>query len=906
MRLFLTAILFFSILPRGYGQFQGLVVNEFSQGDRGVREYIELLVMGRRTCTDSTADLRGWIVDDQNGWYGNGSLTKGHYRFANVANWAAVPIGSIVLLYNSASGEKNLSIALPDDPTDADRDLVYVVPINSNAYLEENDNEPSSLTGPNYVYPPPGSVVGYNGTSNLWIQHIALTNGNDVICTVSPQDRTTHYFSIGNGYSILPPFRAPTVSVPGVNAGFSCYLTDGNYTAAGSWAVAPVPTKETPGLPNGGANTAWIVAMRTTPRAVRTFVTACSNGPYFFNGQTFTTTGSYSVLTNNNNGCVDTASVYVVISRLETKDTAGCDSLFFNGRFYTTNATVRETVPSRVLTCDSIVRTVNLAVNKSKTSFVTACPGPGQTFSFNGQTLSTTGTYTARLATVDGCDSVVQLYLVKTRLDTVTISGCDSVVYRGQTFTASTLQYDTVKSAVARCDSVVRVTQIRVNRSQTTRLQACAPPGGSYVFFGQTLTASGRYAQVLKTASGCDSTVQLQLQVAQRENRDYVGCLRFVYNGIVYTSSTTLTDTLRSVLTGCDSVLRTVRIQISNGVQTDITACIRQGQAYPFNGQLLTVAGSYVATYRTPTGCDSTVRLYLGVSQLQQQTLSGCNAVAYNGTLYTASTTLADTVRSVVTACDSLVRVTAIRVYQQPVLTVDNDTAICRYDTVTLTASSPGAAVAWTGFGPGNAVLVSPQNTTRYYVSATDSNGCVSTDSVTVAVQDFLLTLTAGNNPVLAGSPVWLQTGGNRSYTVLAWQPLALFARQSAKSQTAHFDSSATVRVVGRSATGCRDTASLEMAVIPLDDLYIPTAFTPNGDGRNDAFHVAGSGIRSLEMTVYNRWGQAVFFTSEKDKGWNGRFAGWPQPAGVYVYVLRATKTSGRIAERKGTVTLIR
>ena len=102
MRQLLTAVLFSFIAIGARAQFQGLIVNEFSQGDQLSREYIELLVVGTRTCTDSTADLRNWIFDDQNGWYGAGNISTGHYRFANVANWAAVPYGSLILFYNSA------------------------------------------------------------------------------------------------------------------------------------------------------------------------------------------------------------------------------------------------------------------------------------------------------------------------------------------------------------------------------------------------------------------------------------------------------------------------------------------------------------------------------------------------------------------------------------------------------------------------------------------------------------------------------------------------------------------------------------------------------------------------------------------------------------------------------------
>src|SRR5438067_10220396 len=121
-------LLVISIILLPYWGFSQLVVNEFSQGPSGNEEYIELVVVGTRTCNDSTADLRNWIIDDQNGWYSTSAIQQGHLRFANIANWSKVPYGSIILLYNNAN--KNPSITLADDPTDANKDNVYVVPVN--------------------------------------------------------------------------------------------------------------------------------------------------------------------------------------------------------------------------------------------------------------------------------------------------------------------------------------------------------------------------------------------------------------------------------------------------------------------------------------------------------------------------------------------------------------------------------------------------------------------------------------------------------------------------------------------------------------------------------------------------------------------------------------------------------
>src|ERR1044072_8417412 len=85
-----------------------LFINEISHGSSGNKDYIEFVVAGTRTCTDSTLDLRGIIVDDNAGWYGMGSFNQGCFRFPNNSNWSAVPYGSIILVFNS--DDKNPAI----------------------------------------------------------------------------------------------------------------------------------------------------------------------------------------------------------------------------------------------------------------------------------------------------------------------------------------------------------------------------------------------------------------------------------------------------------------------------------------------------------------------------------------------------------------------------------------------------------------------------------------------------------------------------------------------------------------------------------------------------------------------------------------------------------------------------
>jgi gliding motility-associated-like protein len=88
--------------------------------------------------------------------------------------------------------------------------------------------------------------------------------------------------------------------------------------------------------------------------------------------------------------------------------------------------------------------------------------------------------------------------------------------------------------------------------------------------------------------------------------------------------------------------------------------------------------------------------------------------------------------------------------------------------------------------------------------------------------------------------------------------------------------------------------------------LDMPNAFTP-GHGNNGVFKVTKRGIASLkEFSIYNRWGNKVFSTTNIDEGWDGTFNGKPQPMGTYVYVIDAQTDSGRSFNQKGNVTLIR
>lgn len=93
-------------------------------------------------------------------------------------------------------------------------------------------------------------------------------------------------------------------------------------------------------------------------------------------------------------------------------------------------------------------------------------------------------------------------------------------------------------------------------------------------------------------------------------------------------------------------------------------------------------------------------------------------------------------------------------------------------------------------------------------------------------------------------------------------------------------------------------------AVTPLI-LKVPTAFSPNNDGLNDTFGVLSEGLEFFEMTIYNRWGEVVFFSDKIGARWDGDYKGKPSPLGAYGYKIIAKDANNRSIKKEGTVILV-
>ena len=88
--------------------------------------------------------------------------------------------------------------------------------------------------------------------------------------------------------------------------------------------------------------------------------------------------------------------------------------------------------------------------------------------------------------------------------------------------------------------------------------------------------------------------------------------------------------------------------------------------------------------------------------------------------------------------------------------------------------------------------------------------------------------------------------------------------------------------------------------------VFVPNAFTPNGDGKNDILYVRGEVVLEVAFKVYDRWGEKVFETTDLAHGWDGTFRGQPCEPGVYDYHLQVTCLGLKRYFKKGNVTLLR
>jgi gliding motility-associated-like protein len=206
--------------------------------------------------------------------------------------------------------------------------------------------------------------------------------------------------------------------------------------------------------------------------------------------------------------------------------------------------------------------------------------------------------------------------------------------------------------------------------------------------------------------------------------------------------------------------------------------------------------------------------------------------------------------------------------------------------------------------------IAHPAFTTNYILTATDTLGCPKPgfDTVIVTVRPKVNASAGRDTMIVAGQPLQLNATGGESYI---WTPPTGLNNTTISDPISLLSDnidSIRYKVYVRDLQGCLDSATMLVKVFRVKpQIFVPTGFTPNGDGLNDVLKPIAVGIKTIEyFRVYNRWGQLVFSTTVNEHGWDGRINGKPQTTNTFVWMLKAIDYTGKPIFQKGTATLIR
>ena len=234
----------------------------------------------------------------------------------------------------------------------------------------------------------------------------------------------------------------------------------------------------------------------------------------------------------------------------------------------------------------------------------------------------------------------------------------------------------------------------------------------------------------------------------------------------------------------------------------------------------------------------------------------------------------------------------SVTIYPLPELTAIADSEeICPGDSSDLMISSdiPGTMFSWSnGLGTNPSVTVSPTTTTTYSVTGTTPEGCTGTAAVTVTVHPLPdISATANPTEIYLGESSILMVSSDITGTAFNWSN----GLGTNPSVTVSPTATATYSVTGTTPEGCTSTAEVTVTVHPLPNYYVPNVITPNDDGKNDFFYILATNIEfnNFTMRIFNRWGNQLFFTTDPNLGWDGKYNDKLVPQGVYYYIINFT-----------------
>lgn len=407
---------------------------------------------------------------------------------------------------------------------------------------------------------------------------------------------------------------------------------------------------------------------------------------------------------------------------------------------------------------------------------------------------------------------------------------------------------------------------------------------GSYTLNNETFYESGTYEQILRNEAGCDSILTLHLTI---RDTFYYSQHVFVCKGnSIQVGTNTYTDTgiyldTFKMINSCDSIIETRLSNYPSYNDTQIVS-ICFGDTFFVNNNHYFISGFYSDTLESVNGCDSIINTALTVLDTVHfiQNIAICQGDSFKVHLnnYTVSGTYYDTLVSS-NGCDSIVttQLTVKSKYQS-----QDSIFICSGESVII---------------DGREIYTSGIYTTVYQAA----NGC---DSL---VHTYLFVNPPINPEIQTKSTELVAYPSGATYQwidCLRDEPIDGETNQTFTPQ--NNGEYAVILTVG----DCTETSPCAK-YNKQADIFLPTAFSPNGDGVNDVYSPVYQGWELRKMQVFNRWGEMLFESTSPNATWDGTYKGQPAPQGVYAILLvfQALETQGlaqTIEQKNVSVQLVR
>lgn len=964
------ALFFFFLLNKVEAQ---VIINEISQGlpatGSGRAEYVELIVVGTPNCTSVyCADIRGWVIDDNNGSHGTNGITPGCLRFSDDAQWQCVKPGSIIVIYNNV--DRNPQIP-PDDSTDINNDYVYILS-SSSSLLEKNPTFPNSA---NSAYP----STGFTNSTSIGSDQVMIFNNSEDCCKIINPNGNSQYQAIGWGTSVINY----NVFFGGNTQNKVMYLK--NYQnksdpfIQNNWSIGNAGVDETPGAPNTANNAIYINKLRTNnityiPLGANISFTnpSCngvcdgvinvagtnSYGNYTYTWSTtpvsYTSTvsnlcaGSYKVTIKDASDCLldtiikltdsvfsisvipNNATICSGQSQILTAGGANTYQWLPNSNISSTNGSsvtvspinnTQYTVIGKKLNCtDSIIVNINVSSKPiiSVDTLIEVCSGNSKTIQATGANNYTWFSNAGILSTSGS--SVVVSPTVATNYTVIGyIGSCsDTAIVRS---VVNNIPSITVSGVNSLCRGE---TSVFLANGANTYTWAPATGLSNPFTANPTVTANSSVNYSVIGYNGiCSDTAYINLSVSPSPNLQFSGDTIFCTGEqVTYQATGALTYSWlpsSSISSSTDSI---ISVFPSQTIIYTLIGSINSCKDTIFIKTLVSEKAKIMAQGAIFCLGDSAYLTAGGAANYTWQPTTGLNLSNTSNPLCQVSATTVYTLTGN-NECPNTEDTVLVTVNVNPNPQIDIKASLyegCLPLSVNFNSLTLNQAECKWNFN--NTFFANSFDTSITFTSGDtinlnfwvkDNNGCTNDTLIENFIQLYESPTANFNfNPsatVSVFSPILDLINTSVNATDYKWYLLNETTSTLASPLINITDTGTYLITLVAFKGTCSDSMSKELKIVDETLVFIPNSFSPNEDNLNETFTPVIRGInKNLDYSfkIFDRWGNVFFSSKDYPKGWNGKNDTKIAPQDIYIYNLLFYDLQNNKREYRGAFTLFR